>query len=388
MSMSIQTVPLDVNTKPKPLDIAPLTRSDVHELIHNAVRESTMDAAIKLAQATDRSSKYADEEIQRMLRVVEQKLSRFQEPVAQVLAVKVGDMPPVKDKSGYVSPYMGEMLLHAGSADSRRDLSRKKRLMFLNGPKGCGKTTLARKLAEYLKLPFYHMALSEDMTKTSLFSSYIPDIGTTDSPFVQAGEKGGVCLIDEVDNGSPNALVGLNGVDNGEVYNPTRGKCYPLHRDFILICAANTVGTGADMVYTARNRLDGAFLDRFWHIHIDYDKKLEKRLCPNKPIRDHLNKTRDKLSKIKAKEGISTRRFEFIYQACIIDGLEYKRCIDSMVMTWSKSVIEQSGVFNDLPVLDDPADTSKKDDRDDQAATLAADVAKAQAENDRLKKTG
>jgi len=371
--MSIETIPIH---KPTELPVAPrndtmLTKEEMKDFLQGAV----MDASI---QASERANRVSYLESQKMLKVAQAEIEKFAamytKPDNQMTVIKMGDMPPIKDESGYVSPYMPEMLLHAGTADSRRDNRRKKRPMFLNGPKGCGKTTMARKLAEYLGLPFYHMALSYDMTKTSLFTWYPPSGGDpVDSPLMKGAKVGGVCLIDEVDNGNENSLVGINGIDNGEIYNPTTGENVKLHPDFIPICCANTVGTGADMVYTGRNRLDGAFLDRFWHIRIDYDKKLEKKLCPDDKIRHHLNGVRSKLLKIKAKEGISSRKMEVIYQACIIDGLKYQDCLDSMTMTWGKSVVQQSGVMENLPIWETPED-------------IAAKIEAAKMENARLKK--
>lgn len=48
--------------------------------------------------------------------------------------------------------------------------------------------------------------------------------------------------------------------------------------NFRVVCAGNTFGTGADMVYVGRNALDGATLDRFAVIEFDYDEEVEKQL--------------------------------------------------------------------------------------------------------------
>ena len=54
----------------------------------------------------------------------------------------------------------------------------------------------------------------------------------------------------------------------------------PLVGAFVLICAANTWGTGADWQYVGRNQLDAAFLSRFAGaiIEVGYDESLERSL--------------------------------------------------------------------------------------------------------------
>ena len=49
----------------------------------------------------------------------------------------------------------------------------------------------------------------------------------------------------------------------------------------MIVCTANTYGTGPDAMYVGRSRLDAATLDRFTlsTIEVDYDVKLEKKLA-------------------------------------------------------------------------------------------------------------
>ena len=50
-------------------------------------------------------------------------------------------------------------------------------------------------------------------------------------------------------------------------------------KDCAIIATANTYGLGADRVYVGRNQLDGATLDRFIVIDVDYDEALEMALA-------------------------------------------------------------------------------------------------------------
>jgi MoxR-like ATPase len=103
------------------------------------------------------------------------------------------------------------------------------------------------------------------------------------SKFVDVYENGGVFLLDEVDAADPNVLLVLNSaLANGALSVPARieNPVADRHEDFVLVCAANTWGTGADWQYVGRNQLDAAFLSRFAGavLEVTYDAQLERAL--------------------------------------------------------------------------------------------------------------
>lgn len=51
------------------------------------------------------------------------------------------------------------------------------------------------------------------------------------------------------------------------------------HKDFYVVASGNTYGRGADRRFVGRNPLDGAFINRFVCVTVDYDPKLEKYIC-------------------------------------------------------------------------------------------------------------
>lgn len=151
------------------------------------------------------------------------------------------------------------------------------------GPAGSGKTTLAGQVATCLKRNFGFISLSGGTTEGALLGrmsstgKYIPSL------FVQIYENGGVFLLDEVDAADANVLLVLNSaLANGDLAVPARADkpVAKRHKNTIVMCAANTWGTGADWQYVGRNQLDAAFLSRFAGavLKVDYDEMLERAL--------------------------------------------------------------------------------------------------------------
>ena len=86
------------------------------------------------------------------------------------------------------------------------------------------------------------------------------------------------------------------------------------HKDFRIIAAANTWGKGSDMQYVGRNALDGATLDRFDNIYLDYDRKLESNLYPNDEVLKFMWSFRDAVDKAKIHHIVSTRGIGKVYK--------------------------------------------------------------------------
>lgn len=157
--------------------------------------------------------------------------------------------------------------------------------IYLAGPAGCGKTYVAGKLAEALDLPFASISCSAGMSETQV-SGWLLPIGKggqfqfVSADFVRMYETGGVYLFDEIDAADPNMLTFLNqAIANEGFYIPQRheNSYVKKHDNFVCIAAANTYGLGGDAMYTGRNALDAATLDRFriGFIRMDYDDNVE-----------------------------------------------------------------------------------------------------------------
>lgn len=183
---------------------------------------------------------------------------------------------------------------------------RKEKNIMLVGGAGGGKTHLVKQIAEALKLPFYPMSVGLQTTKSDLLG-FINATGTYMPSIIRkAFEDGGVLLLDEFDAAHAGVVTILNSLlANGHASFPD--KVVNKHKDFICIVACNTFGNGANMEYVGRNRLDGATLDRFITINVDYDGDLEKGLTNNDSWYSIIQQIRKNAEKQGIKQIISPR---------------------------------------------------------------------------------
>jgi hypothetical protein len=152
--------------------------------------------------------------------------------------------------------------------------------VFLAGPAGSGKNVICQQVAEALGLGFY---FSNAVTQEYKLTGFTDANGVFhESQFYKAFKDGGLFFLDEMDASVPEVLIILNAaIANGYFDFPAPIGKVDAHDDFRVISAGNTFGLGASIEYTGRNQLDGASLDRFAVIEIDYDMNIEMAVCGN-----------------------------------------------------------------------------------------------------------
>lgn len=144
--------------------------------------------------------------------------------------------------------------------------------VMLKGPAGCGKTHIAKQIADILGLDYGFSGKCIDEVK---LLGYMDAGGTYRSTtFRKIWEFGGVFLADEMDAWAPEALIALNAPLSGD-FADFPDAIVPKHPDFVMLGAVNTNGTGADRKYSAREVLDFASRNRFAFLEMDYDEALE-----------------------------------------------------------------------------------------------------------------
>lgn len=199
--------------------------------------------------------------------------------------------------------------------------------VWLPGPAGSGKSTAAHKVAESLSLPFYHQG--KVMADFQVLG-FIDAGGTYHATeFRKAYETGGVFLADECDAWAADATLVLNmAIENGAMAFPD--KTVPRHKDFLLIAAANTFGAGATADYVGRNKLDGAFLDRFVTLEWNYDEGFETMLSGNAAWAGRVQAWRSR-AKAKGIKVIISPRASIVGAKLLAAGFPEKEVIDMVV---------------------------------------------------------
>lgn len=146
--------------------------------------------------------------------------------------------------------------------------------VMLVGPAGSGKNELCKQVADALGLDFY---FTNAVTQEYKITGFTDANGRyQETQFYKAFKDGGLFMLDEMDASIPEVLVILNAaIANGYFDFPAPIGFVKAHPNFRVVAAGNTLGHGADYEYVGRNQLDGASLDRFAVVEIDYSKTIE-----------------------------------------------------------------------------------------------------------------
>jgi cobaltochelatase CobS len=151
--------------------------------------------------------------------------------------------------------------------------------VWLVGPAGSGKTSIAAAVADALDLPHYAQSVCQQTSKGDLLGYRAAGTGEyVRTDLREAFEHGGVFLLDEVDAGNPNVMVVMNAILANNVVSFPDGMIRK-HANFRLLAGANTIGMGANTQYVGRNKLDEATRDRFVLMNLPYDPSIEAAMC-------------------------------------------------------------------------------------------------------------
>lgn len=145
--------------------------------------------------------------------------------------------------------------------------------VYLAGPAGSGKNHTVEQICRELGWDFYFSNSVQQEYKLTGFIDAGGKYHNTEFFKACTSENDCVFFLDEMDASIPEVLVLLNAaIANGYFEFPC-GRVELEHVHFV--AAGNTVGSGADEVYTGRMVLDQATLDRFAIIEFDYSIRIE-----------------------------------------------------------------------------------------------------------------
>lgn len=226
-----------------------------------------------------------------------------------------------------------------------------RRPVLLVGPAGCGKSHLAKLVADSLGLDFDAMSCTAGMSESHLLGRSVPDLthgknrfqGTA---FLDRYEKGGLFLLDEMDAADPNLLLAINtALANGycNVPNRTASPKAVQHDDFIAIATANTFGRGATRQYAGRSQLDEATLDRFriGTVECDYDMAVEEAVCPDAALRAKCWDVRRKIEQAGLRRVMSTRFMADAHTMVSQAGWTIDDVMQQFVSGWTKEEVSK-----------------------------------------------
>lgn len=205
--------------------------------------------------------------------------------------------------------------------------------VFLTGPAGSGKNVLCKQVADALGLKFYFTNAVTQEYKLTGFTDAMGNFQETQ--FYKAFTQGGVFMLDEMDASIPEVLVILNAAIANRYFDfPAPIGYVEAHPDFRVIAAGNTVGHGADFEYVGRNQLDGASLDRFAVVKIDYSVQIENSVAMDIELADFCRDFRKAANKTGVQVIISYRgigrlakmmqllSIEEALETCLIKGMD------------------------------------------------------------------
>lgn len=148
--------------------------------------------------------------------------------------------------------------------------------VYLVGEAGTGKNFTLQEIATDLGYEFY---FTNSVQQEYKLTGFIDAGGVYhETEFYKAFTKGGLFFLDEIDASIPEVLVLLNAAIANRYFEFPNGRV-DAHPDFRVVAAGNTVGSGANDLYTGRLVLDSATLDRFVIIEFDYDRNIEMKLA-------------------------------------------------------------------------------------------------------------
>lgn len=151
--------------------------------------------------------------------------------------------------------------------------------VYLAGPAGSGKNHTIEQIAKELGWNFY---FSNSVQQEYKLTGFIDAGGCFhETEFYKACNDENECIffLDEMDASIPEVLVLLNAAIANGYFEFPNGRVDFDHVHFV--AAGNTVGSGADDMYTGRMVLDQATLDRFAIIEFDYSLNIEMAITKN-----------------------------------------------------------------------------------------------------------
>lgn len=178
--------------------------------------------------------------------------------------------------------------------------------VYLAGPAGSGKNHTVEQIAKELGWEFYFSNSIQQEYKLTGFIDAGGDYHETEFYKACTSEEECVFFLDEIDASIPEVLVLLNAAIANGYFEFPNGRVNFDNVHFV--AAGNTVGNGADDMYTGRMVLDSATFDRFAIIEFDYDRQVELKITKgNNELVDFIHDLRETIKRKGIRHTLSYR---------------------------------------------------------------------------------
>lgn len=201
--------------------------------------------------------------------------------------------------------------------------------IWMVGPAGCGKSTIARNTAKELDVPYLCISCGIGTSATEFTGYKYPTREAT--KFAEFYAKKSIILIDEMTALDPSVAQVINAaLANGEI-ETTTGTVLR-HPECIIIATSNTFGNGADRQYVANNQLDASTIDRFIGAIIEVNYSLEYESQFDKEVVDYIYLLRDCIKTNSLRRIASTRMIQAAEKMKKIGISDWK---DLLITNWT-----------------------------------------------------
>lgn len=210
--------------------------------------------------------------------------------------------------------------------------------IWMVGPAGCGKSTIARNTAKELDIPYLCISCGIGTSATEFTGYKYPTREAT--KFAEFYAKKSIILIDEMTALDPSVAQVINAaLANGEI-ETTTGTVLR-HPECIIIATSNTFGNGADRQYVANNQLDASTIDRFTGaiIEVNYSVKYESQF--DHEVVDYIYLLRNCIKINLLRRIASTRMIQAAEKMKKVGMSDWK---DMLIINWSdieKNIVKQ-----------------------------------------------
>lgn len=203
--------------------------------------------------------------------------------------------------------------------------------IWMVGPAGCGKTTIAKLAANSLQKDCYIMSCGIGTSSAEFIGYKYP--AREGTKFAEYYSKPSIIVLDEFTALDPSVAQIANSALANDSLETTTGTV-TRHPECIIIATSNTYGSGASRQYVSNNALDASTIDRFAGgiLKVDYDKNYESQF--DKEVVSYIETLREVIKLNNLRRIASTRS--------IINGQKLKEegvyeWRDVLITNWEES---------------------------------------------------